>query len=61
MALPYTNEAAIGIDSSLKKNVIFNSSLGTVLDTFGKTDCIVGAYSTLAERKVFQTFRLKSK
>ena len=33
----------------VNKCVIYISSLGTILEAFGKTDCIVGAYGTLAE------------
>ena len=38
--------------STLNKIVIYISSLGTVLDAFDKTDCIVGAYGSLAEKYV---------
>ena len=34
---------------SLSKVVVYNSSLCTVLEAFGKTDAIVGAYGSLAE------------
>ena len=34
---------------SLSKIVVYNSSLCTVLEAFGKADTIVGAYGTLAE------------
>ena len=34
---------------SLDRVVVFNSSLCTVLEAFGKADAIVGAYGTLAE------------
>lgn len=33
----------------VNKCVIYISDIGTILDAFGKTDCIVGAYGTLAE------------
>ena len=33
----------------VNKCVIYISSLGTILDAFGKSDCIVGAYGSLAE------------
>ena len=36
-------------ESAVNKCVIYISSLGTILDAFGKTDCVVGAYGTLAE------------
>ena len=36
--------------ASLSKIVVFNSSLCTVLEAFGKTDAIVGAYGSLAEK-----------
>lgn len=46
----YTGELdAAEVESTLNKIVIFNSSLGTVLSAFGKTDVIVGAYGSLAE------------
>ena len=35
--------------ASLDRVVVFNSSLCTVLEAFGKADTIVGAYGTLAE------------
>lgn len=35
--------------ASLSKIVVYNSSLCTVLEAFGKTDTIVGAYGSLAE------------
>ena len=41
---------AAEVETTLNKIVIYNSSLGTVLDAFGKTDCIVGAYGSLAEK-----------
>ena len=34
---------------SLERVVVFNSSLCSVLEAFGKADAIVGAYGTLAE------------
>ena len=34
----------------VNKCVIYISSLGTILDSFGKSDCIVGAYGSLAEK-----------
>ena len=34
----------------LSKVVIYNSSLATVLDSFGKSDTIVGAYGSLSEK-----------
>ena len=36
-------------ESAVNKCVIYISSLGTILDAFGKSDSIVGAYGTLAE------------
>lgn len=42
---PQVEEAA-----SLSKIVVHNSSLCTVLEAFGKTDTIVGAYGSLAEK-----------
>lgn len=36
--------------ASLSKIVVYNSSLCTVLEAFGKTDTIVGAYGSLAEK-----------
>ena len=42
---PQVEEAA-----SLSKIVVYNSSLCTVLEAFGKTDTIVGAYGSLAEK-----------
>lgn len=35
---------------SLSRIVVYNSSLCTVLDAFGKTDTIVGAYGSLSEK-----------
>ena len=37
------------VETTLNKIVIYNSSLAGVLNAFGKTDAIVGAYGTLAE------------
>ena len=37
------------IPAALSKVVVYNSSLCTVLEAFGKTDAIVGAYGSLAE------------
>ena len=34
---------------TVKKCVIYSAAVGSVLDAFGKTDCIVGAYGSLAE------------
>ena len=36
--------------AALTKIVVYNSSLCTVLEAFGKTDAIVGAYGSLAEK-----------
>lgn len=36
--------------ASLSRIVVYNSSLCTVLDAFGKTDTIVGAYGSLSEK-----------
>ena len=36
-------------DSTVQKCVVFSSGVASVLEAFGKTDCIVGAYGTLAE------------
>ena len=36
-------------EPAVNKCVIYISSLGTILDAFGKSDCIVGAYGSLAE------------
>ncbi|MBR3949653.1 MAG: ABC transporter substrate-binding protein [Oscillospiraceae bacterium] len=44
-----TMEATQPAGSVVNKCVIYISSLGTVLDAFGKSDCIVGAYGSLAE------------
>ena len=47
-----TQPAAEAIQSPepvVNKCVIYISSLGTILDAFGKSDCIVGAYGSLAE------------
>ena len=44
-----TTEATQPTEPAVTKCVIYISSLGTVLDAFGKTDCIVGAYGSLAE------------
>ena len=40
-----TTEAKSGVN----RCVIYVASLADILDAFGKTDCIVGAYGTLAE------------
>ena len=34
----------------VEKCVVYNSSVATLLEAFGKTDCIVGAYKSLAEK-----------
>ena len=39
----------IQVESKVEKAVIYISSLGGVLNAFGKSDCIVGAYGSLAE------------
>ena len=39
----------IQVESQVEKAVIYISSLGGVLNAFGKSDCIVGAYGSLAE------------
>jgi iron complex transport system substrate-binding protein len=44
-----TTEPTKPAEPVVKKCVIFISSLGTILDAFGKSDCIVGAYGSLAE------------
>ena len=36
-------------EGPLSRVVVFNAGLCTVLEAFGKTDCIVGAYGSLAE------------
>lgn len=38
------------VQEVLSKVVIYNSSLATVLDAFGKSDAIVGAYGSLSEK-----------
>ena len=40
---------SIQVESKVEKAVIYISSLGGVLNAFGKSDCIVGAYGSLAE------------
>ena len=42
-------EATQPAETLVNKCVIYISSLGTILDAFGKSDCIVGAYGALAE------------
>ena len=42
-------EATQPAEPVVNKCVIYISSLGTILDAFGKSDCIVGAYGSLAE------------
>ena len=44
-----TAEATQLAEPVVNKCVIYISSLGTILDAFGKSDCIVGAYGSLAE------------
>ena len=44
-----TTEATEPAEPAVNKCVIYISSLGTILDAFGKSDCIVGAYGSLAE------------
>ena len=44
-----TTEATQSSEAVVNKCVIYISSLGTILDAFGKSDCIVGAYGSLAE------------
>ena len=44
-----TTEATQPAEPVVNKCVIYISSLGTILDAFGKSDCIVGAYGSLAE------------
>ena len=43
------SEAAKPVEAAVNKCVIYISGLGTILDAFGKSDCIVGAYGSLAE------------
>ena len=42
-------EAVQPAKAPVNKCVIYISSLGTILEAFGKSDCIVGAYGPLAE------------
>lgn len=44
-----TTEATEPAGPAVNKCVIYISSLGTILDAFDKSDCIVGAYGSLAE------------
>ena len=44
-----TTKATQPAEPVVNKCVIYISSLGTVLDAFGKSNCIVGAYGSLAE------------
>ena len=44
-----TTKATQPAEPVVNKCVIYISSLGTILDAFGKSDCIVGAYGSLAE------------
>ena len=44
-----TTEVTQSAEPVVNKCVIYISSLGTILDAFGKSDCIVGAYGSLAE------------
>ena len=44
-----TTEATEPAEPAVNKCVIYISSLGTILDAFDKSDCIVGAYGSLAE------------
>ena len=46
---PATEPATEPESESLERVVVFNSSLCTVLEAFGKADAIVGAYGTLSE------------
>lgn len=47
---PQTNtEVTQPTESVVNKCVIYISSLGTILNAFGKSDCIVGTYDSLAE------------
>ena len=48
--VPETTAPAETESASLSKIVVYNSSLCTVLDAFGKTDTIVGAYGSLSEK-----------
>lgn len=45
---PSTTPTTVPNKPVVNKCVIYISSLGTVLEAFGKKDCIVGAYGTLA-------------
>ena len=47
---PETMAPAETAPASLSRIVVYNSSLCTVLDAFGKTDTIVGAYGSLSEK-----------
>ena len=47
---PTESAMAYNDPASLSKIVVYNSSLCTVLEAFGKTDAIVGAYGSLAEQ-----------
>ena len=46
---PTTTEALHPAEPSVSKCVIYISSLGSILDAFEKSNCIVGAYGSLAE------------
>ena len=48
--VPETTAPAETESASLSKIVVYNSSLCTVLEAFGKTDTIVGAYGSLSEK-----------
>lgn len=48
--VPQTTAPAETEPVALSKIVVYNSSLCTVLEAFGKTDAIVGAYGSLAEK-----------
>lgn len=49
-SVPQTTAPAETQPAALSKIVVYNSSLCTVLEAFGKTDTIVGAYGSLAEK-----------
>ena len=49
-AVEQETEAAETEAEALSKVVIYNSSLATVLEAFGKADTIVGAYGSLSEK-----------
>ena len=48
--IPETTAPVEPAPASLSRIVVYNSSLCTVLDAFGKTDTIVGAYGSLSEK-----------